>query len=345
MKKVTLQSIAESLDISRVTVWKVFSEREGVSPDLQMRIIKKACELGYNVPDHLRAKVTRAYSMPFPQDSFTISVTVSRPESSAFWMSIIHEIAKEASKHNVNVMYTYLPSEVSDDYELPNLLQNGSVQGMIILNVYNETLLKKLSSLRIPKVFMDTCTKLPFRNLSGDLVLIEGLSGIAEIVNDLYNRGKTRFGFIGDINYAQTNYERYRGFIHGLEEHKLPLHNEFCMTAPIGADTYNEEIHSFIADLKEFPDAFICVSDFVASIVCRELQFKGLRIPEDIAVSGFDGNLEYPGADSLTTVQVYNSEIGIKLVRQILYRMQRPSACHEICYLCSDVVFRDSTNC
>ncbi|MCR5153539.1 MAG: LacI family DNA-binding transcriptional regulator [Lachnospiraceae bacterium] len=344
MRKTTMQNVADALDISRVTVWKVLSGREGVSEDLQTKIITKACEMGYNVPDHLRSRV----NLPDYKESarqYTISVTVSRPETSVFWMTIIHEIAKEASKHNINVMYTYLPSEISPSYELPSQLTNGTVQGMIILNVYNETLLRKISTLKIPKVFMDTSTKLPFRQLSGDLVLIEGLSGVAEIVDDLVAKGKKTFGFIGDINYAQTNYERYRGFVHSLEAHNLPIHKELCLTKQIGAEVYTEEIQSFINSLPKLPEAFICVSDFVASIVCRELTQKGLRIPEDICVSGFDGNTEFTGVDALTTVQVHNSEIGVKLVRQIIYRMEHPTSCHEICYLCSDVIFRHSTEC
>lgn len=344
MKKVTMQDIADELQISRVTVWKVFSGREGVTEELQNKIITKACEMGYNVPNELRMQVEAAIPAA-SSEQFTISVTVSRPETSAFWMTIIHEIAKEASKHNINVMYTYLPSEVNSNYELPAQLTNGTVQGMIILNVYNEEMLRRISTLKIPKVFMDTSTKLPFRQLSGDLVLIEGISGISEIVDSLVAKGKKTFGFIGDVNYAQTNQERYRGFIHSLEAHDLPIYKEFCFTDQIGAEDYNEEIHNFIYNLNKMPEAFICVSDFVASIVIRELQNKGLRIPEDIAISGFDGNTEFAGTDSLTTVQVHNSEIGIKLVRQIMYRMQHPNACHEICYLCCDVIFKNSTNC
>lgn len=350
MKKTSLQDIANAVGISRVTAWKVFCHRDGVSEDIKQRVIAKAIELNYeNIPDDLRnsAKLVNPVSATpvVAAEEYTISVAVSRPETSAFWMTIIHEMAKEASKHNINLMYTYLPSVVTPEYELPPILTNGTIQGVIVLNVYNEALVRRLSALSVPKVFMDTCTTLPFRELNGDLLLIEGLSGIAEIVDSLVKKGKKTFGFIGDINYAQTNYERYRGFVHSLEEHNLKLNKDFCMTGRIGVDTYVEEIHSFINKLDKLPDAFICVSDFVASIVYRDLKARGLSIPEDIALSGFDGNAEIIGADEITTVQVHNSDIGIRLVRQILYRMQSPNACHEICYLCSDVVFKKSTDC
>lgn len=341
MKKTTMQDIADALNISRVTVWKVFSRRDGVSEDLQNKIIAKALELGYEVPEDLREQK----KAPAQQEQYTISVTVSRPETSVFWTSIIHKIAKEASRHNVNLMYIYLPSNIQPDYELPQALTNGTVQGMIVLNVYNEDLIRKLSALDMPKVFMDTATRIPFRSLNGDLLLIEGKSCIEEITNELIRRGKTRIGFIGDINYAQTNYERYRGFVHAMEEHNLPILPENCMTGSFGMDTYANEIHDFLDGLDVMPEAFICVSDYVASLLGIELDARGYRIPEDIAISGFDGNTEFPGVSELTTVQVHNSELGIRLVRQLIYRMTYPNSCSEICYLCSDVVFKHSTEC
>lgn len=359
MKKTTMQDVADAIGVSRVTVWKVFSHHEGVSEDLQNKIITKAIELGYRLPDDLRPNsaaprtndaghVQNSVSVSTPAAparQYTISVTVSRPETSAFWMNIIHEIAKEASRYNINLMYTYLPYDADENYEIPPVLTNGTVQGMIVMNVYSESLIRKLCALPLPKVFMDTATKLPFRTISGDLVLIEGRSCISEIVDSIVARGKTRFSFIGDINYAQTNYERYHGFVHSLTEHGLPIKEEYLMTGPIGSDTYREEICEFLDGLKKLPEAFICVSDFVASLLRKELNARGMRVPEDVVVSGFDGNTEFAGTDDLTTVQVHTSEIGLRLVHQLIYRIEHPDACHEICYLCSDVIFRHSTDC
>ena len=339
MKKTTMQDIADALNISRVTVWKVFSHRDGVSKELQHRIISKALEMDYTIPNDLLIE----FKSQSKKEQYTISVTVSRPETSVFWMSIIHKIAKEASNHNINLMYIYLPAEAKEDYTLPVALTNGTVQGMIVLNVYNENLIRKLSKLSMPKIFMDTATQIPFRELHGDLLLIEGKSCIMEIVKKLIQHGKRQIGFIGDINYAQTNYERYQGFLHALETHNLPLQSQYCLTSSIGIDDYEEHICAFLDTLEKLPEAFICVSDYVASILCSALEERGYRIPEDIAVSGFDGSSEIPGASSLTTVQVHNSELGNRLIRQLMYRMEHPRACYEICYLCSDVIFRKST--
>ncbi|MDF2542322.1 MAG: transcriptional regulator, LacI family [Herbinix sp.] len=340
MKKATLQDIADALGISRVTVWKLFSGREGVSEELKNKIIQKAIELNYNLPEEYRLPPKTQPS----SNQITISIVVSRPETSLFWMTIIHEIAKEGTKYNINLMYTYLPSAITEDYTLPPLLSNGSVQGIIVLNVYHEKLIKMLSELPTPKVFMDSVNSIPFNELNGDLMLIEGKSCIATIVDHIIELGRTDIGFIGDINYAQTNYERYRGFTHAMNEHNVRINPKYCMIGSIGIDTYQEEIEDFINRLDKLPEAFICASDFIASLLCKSLEKRGYRIPEDIAISGFDGNPEFKGAADLTTVQVHNKDIGIRLAIQALYRIEHPSACYEISYFRSDVIFRESTN-
>lgn len=339
MKKVTPQDIANSLGISRTTVWKVFSGQKGVSDSLRRKILAKAQELGYEFPEC-------AFLPPSPETAappVNIAVAVCRPESSIFWMNIIHQIAKELSFHKVNLMYTYLPSAIDRDYTLPDSLVNGNTHGIIVMNVYNEQLIRLLSEAPVPKVFLDTATSVPPSSLNGDLILMENSSSISEITEHLLKQGRTKIGFIGDIRYAQSNYERYEGFCKTLERHGLSPCPELSLTGSIGTDTHKEEIDAFLNTLPFMPDAFVCVSDYVACLLMQLLLKRGLRIPEDVAVSGFDGNMESPLAEELTTVQVFNQDIGLRLALQILYRIEHPDTRPEIVYISSQTIFRSST--
>ena len=168
MKKVTLQEIANSLGISRTTVWKVFSGHEGVSDSLRTKVIAKAQELGYAIPEDFQYPSSAEETTPV-----NIAVAVCRPETSLFWMTIIHQIAKVFSTHNVNLVYTYLPTSADKTYFLPPTLTNGSVHGIIVLNVYNERLLRLLAETQIPKVFLDTSSLVSPYELNGDLLLMD----------------------------------------------------------------------------------------------------------------------------------------------------------------------------
>ena len=138
MKKVTLQEIAASLGISRTTVWKVFSGHEGVSDSLKSRIIAKAQELGYEFPENFQFT-----PLADEQPPVNIAVAVCRPETSLFWMNIIHQIAKEFTSRNINLVYVYLPTSIDETYVLPAALTGGTANGMIVLNVYNQRLLHR----------------------------------------------------------------------------------------------------------------------------------------------------------------------------------------------------------
>lgn len=338
MKKVTMQDIADALNISRVSVWKVFSNRDGVSKELRTQVIAKAAELNYNIPEELKISPP-AFSAETEQS--TVSVTVSKPEASPFWMTIIHEIAKELTKYNINLLYTYLPSELPEHYELPAIYTNGTIQGMIVLNIYNEQLLKMLNNLSLPKVFMDTIPSMSFDEINGDLLLIEGTTSIAKIVHRIIESKRTKIAFVGDIQYAKTNYDRFQGFLNEMEANHIPVQPSICLTKHIGAETYPEELHIFLDSLPFLPQAFVCVNDYIAHIIATYYQNLGYHIPEDIMITGFDRSDEFPTVSKLPTVQIQKNDIGIRLARQLFYRMEYPNASFEVTYIYSQVLFRN----
>ncbi|MFW5672481.1 MAG: LacI family DNA-binding transcriptional regulator [Acetivibrio ethanolgignens] len=344
MKKITMQDIADELQISRVTVWKVFNRQPGVSPALEQKIINKALELGYHktVPSLLSSEDTGSSGT---KDITAVSIVVSRPESSIFWMNIIHQIAKELNKFSINLIYTYLPSRMTEGYRLPSVLSDGTVQGIIVLNVYDLNILTLINQLTIPKVFLDTVTQMSSEQLSGDLVLLEGKNSIYQITESILQKGRRRIGFIGDIGYAQTNFHRYEGFLQALEHHGIAADPSLCLTAPIGIEAYAEVIHTFLDNVREMPQAFVCVSDYVAHFVLKYLLEHNFQVPSDIAVSGFDGQAEYSDSpDFLTTACVDTRALGKRLVRQLLFRIEYPDFPTEVIYQHTKVIYGASTD-
>ena len=130
MKKVTYQQVADALNISRVTVWKAVNDKPGIAPDTKRSILQKAVEMGYpiSIADSKNINVVTAppkASSPSIKNC-NVAVVVSRPETSTFWMNIIHHQAIALASHEVNMMYVYLPPTYSDDFTLPNCLTDGS---------------------------------------------------------------------------------------------------------------------------------------------------------------------------------------------------------------------------
>lgn len=335
MSKVTMQDIADALGISRVTVWKVFNNHAGVSPALRENVLEKAKELGYlkTAADNLQAE----------EEEKTVSLIVSRPDSATFWTNIIHRMAQELSLHNVNLMYTYIPTSYSEGFTLPSILTSDSIQGALILNIYDAKLVELINELDLPKVYLDSVPQIPTRRLRGDLVLLEGFYTTYEITESIINRGHTHLGFIGDIEYARTNLDRYNGFCKCMQEHQLAIDKNVCLTHSIGIFSYYRELSDFLDSLKELPDAFICASDYIAHFLQRYFSEHSDRIPDGILVTGYDGSREYSNVDGLiTTADVKTSLVGKRLAVQIIYRMEHPDAPYELTYINPQIIYRDS---
>ena len=335
MLKVTMQDIADALGISRVTVWKTFNQKPGVSVEMKDRIIEKAHELGYD-------KFTyELHRMNNPQ-SKTVALVVSRPDSSVFWTNIIHHMAQELSASNINLMYTYAPTTCTSEYELPEILKGDSIQGIVVLNIYDRHLLTLLNELEVPKVFLDTVPGIELKTLTGDLLLIEGKYTVKQVVDHLLEKGCQRIGFIGDVNYALTNTDRYLGYLESLTAHGIPLPESLCFTGSIGIEDYGECIYRFLENLDPSVDAIVCVSDYVAHYVEIFLQQHPHHFSHDILLAGFDCSLEYPNiVNKVTTVDVKNRLLGKRLAVQIAFRMNHPDAPPETTYIRYKIIYSD----
>lgn len=333
MTHIRIQELADSMGISRTTVWKALHDKPGISDKLRKKILRQAELEGIIHP-------------PKKQDSFTqgdrksFAVAVSRMESSVFWMNIINHIAVELSRRDADLVYTYLPSSADADFHLPATFND--VSGIIVLNVYDAPLLKLLSDLPVPKVFLDTVPAMPASELNGDLVLIEGREAVKKITTRLFDKGLTRLGFIGDPYYALTNSDRLLGFTDAHAEKSITPDPRFSLVKKIGAVDHYDEIRTFLDSLPRLPDAFVCASDFVAHCVMKALTESGRRIPENFTVTGFDNSAEFENiAGKITTADVQTATIGRRLAHRILFLSEFPEALREVSYIMSNVIFRN----
>ena len=339
MTKPTMQEIATALNTSRITVWKALNNRPGVSEGLRRQILQKAQELGYAKGGAPAAAAAQAAAAP--ASARTVSVVVSRPESSLFWMQIVHRLARELTLHGWNLMYTYLPAYCEEGYSLPAALTDGSVAGIIVLNIYSRPLLQLLADLPLPKVFLDTVPGFTLPELGGDLLLLEGRRAVCQITGRLLDQGCRRLSFIGDVGYAQTNADRYQGFLEAHREHGLTPDPALCLTGPFGLHTHYEEIGRFLDGLPQLPDGYVCASDYIAHYIQQYYDDRSLPRAGQVPLTGFDNNSEYANvANRITTVDTQTPTIGARLAWRILFRLANPDAACETSYVSTRVLFR-----
>ncbi len=346
--KITMQTIADALNVSRVTVSKAFNQKAGVSDALQKQILEKAIELGYpKLPYQRKQAGWQNLKQPDPQQpvyadmkqnpnhipSQTVSLVVSRPDSALFWTGIIHRMAQELSSCHMNLMYTYVPSVYSGSFFLPPALADGSVQGIVTINVYDPEILGMVNRLSLPKVFLDTVPSLPESRLKGDLILIEGFDTVYRITEHLIQGGGRRIGFLGDIHYARTNMERYNGYLACMDKYSLPVNPKYCLTGNIGIFSYHRELTAYLDSLTDWPDAFVCVSDYVAHFVQQYMDDHPGHAPHKVMLSGFDHTGEYANVADILTADVPTGLLGKRLAMQLSYRARHPQAPYELTFI------------
>ena len=340
MKKVTIKEIANEMGLSRNTVAKALTNSDVVSYNTRRAVIEKANELGYQ---KLPANASRILNQVNTQVAKTILV-LAYTDISVFWNEIILGISEELKNNGYKLRFNFISPEDEASMLLP-IDWEDEAEGILLLSVFSESFIRKIMEKKLPVVFLDCPTDSSTFTKYGDVLVSEGKEAMKKVVNHLIVQGIKKFSYLGDITYCKSVRERYEGFTAALEQANLSIDSKLMMTNHV-ANRYYEgfEVEGALASLKELPEAIVCANDDVAQFAIRYLKSKNIRIPEDIAVTGYD-NLESMThvEPFLTTVNVENQLLGRRLVQQLMFRLKHPEFKPEVIHVGTDVIFRGSS--
>lgn len=339
MQKIVMQLLADSLGLSRVTIWKVLNNRPGVASATAQRV--------RDAVDRLKAENEEEGSgkseLQFQQKIGSITLLAARTDTSSFWRRIVDQIVSELNLRTIRL--NYLPIDIMrlSAADVCAQVQPDKTDGVIVINVYDRSLLSTLAAVPTPKVFLDTVPGMTAVDLAGDLFLLEGERTVDAITDCLIRRGYRRIGFIGDIQYARTNALRWLGFQEGMARNGLAAEPGLCLTKAIGRDDYRAEIAAFLDGIPKIPEAFVCASDFVAFVALNLLGERGLRVPENVMLSGYDDTKEFLlEHHRVITAHVQNGLLGKQIIRQLLYRIENPVSDFEEIQIFPKILYRDN---
>ena len=277
-------------------------------------------------------------------DTKTI-VVLTRRETSVYWNSIIMGISEELNKYGCKLQFNFISEQDEKNLIMPLNLQ-AEVSGIIILSVFSNEYIEQIVKQNIPVVFLDAPNYMEDYSRHGDVVVCEGCNSIRKITNDLLAQGMKKIGFIGDITYCKTINDRYQGYCSALSSAGIAIDDAIITTYHSTHKFYNtEEVERALDNFPFLPEAIVCANDDIALDVIRCLKNRGLSVPRDVAVTGYD-NLEGMAQVEpfLTTVRVSNQRLGRRLVQQLMWRMQNPTFPKEVIFIEVEVIFRQSSN-
>lgn len=290
LSKVSQKDIAESLNISRVTVTKALQEHPEIASDTIRKVKERALEMGY-IPDF----IGRSLSL---KRTFTLGLVVPKIAHSFFSYSIerMYEAAREQG-------YTIIPTVSFEDQEreLDNIriLLSMRVDGIILdmaQNSQQNSGYELAISAGCKVVFYDRCPEY----FKGPSILTDDYNSALRLTRLLIQKGYRKIYHFAGPSFLNISQERKKGYEAAMQEAGLPSHIfNSDMTITGGLKALKRLMES-----GELPDAVFAVNDPVAHGIYEAARDLGLRIPEDIAVAGFgDVNTSALLRPPMTSVQ------------------------------------------
>jgi LacI family transcriptional regulator len=283
-QRVTLSDVAHAAGVGMATVSRAMGDHPDVSAATRDRIRKVAQDLGYRPSVAARALRNggfRAISVMVPDNQW------------GWWEPVAHACVETASAAGYQVLVHPVGGGEGGLAEAITGLSNVPTEGVIVISVPDQKSVRDAcDGIGIPGVAIDdSSADIHFPSISA-----ANYAGAREVVEHLLATGRSRIVFVrpqfsggpsvwGDAFYLQERERAYRDVLTaaGLPiDESLIIDTAFDETAPGCPEL------GVLLDRDDSIDAIFCAFDQLAATVLRELAARGVRVPDDIAVAGFD---------------------------------------------------------
>lgn len=290
-KEVTMQSIADRLNVSKVTVSKALKDQDGVSEELRKKIKEVAAQVGYRLPG-----TEPTVSIPKNVVIMVQEKYVDAKEYTTFYLRFYQKLASSLTQKGYMCNLYPLGKDMPSAAELTKLFIDNGIGGIIILGDVRKQHIDILKELKISMLFLDCYDA----DINVDCIVTDNYYSTFEITDFLIKSGHKSIGFVGNINATSSIQDRFLGYCRALMGSGLTIKEE-CIIPD--RDEYNEEVEFVLPE--EMPTAFVCNCDDTAYKFVQHLNQQGYRVPEDVSVVGFDNDIYAEiSIPKLTTVAV-----------------------------------------
>ena len=280
MAKVRLADIAKVAGVSAVTVHNAITGQKGVSDEMRARILEIAKEMGYRQPGS-GARNTQGKSL-----------------------RCIGVVIPERYLAEYTTFYWKLKQEMEDEMIVPCIAKEQTVDALILMGDTSRDYIHYLKkNVDLPIVFLDFYDN----ELAKDAVIADNFHGMYLMTEYLYEHGLTKLAFVGSIHFSSSIMDRYCGFSKAVLEHRDVTPAEWIL------EDRDERGQIEIHLPEQMPEAFVCNCDLTAGLLMLELEKRGISVPEDVSVVGFDNYL-YPGFPDL---KITSYEINTKAMVKV----------------------------
>lgn len=310
-KRITSQDVAEHAGVSRTTVSFVLNNVEGVqiTAETRRRVLLAAKDLGY-VPDASAQSLASGKSQ-------TIGLILARPSkqisADVYLTQVLDSLFTKLHKYGMRLMLEILDDQQSQQSYL-ELIRSKRIDGVIYSGPqFNDETLEALLKLGFPTVLMGHLPGTPFCSVD-----INNRLAASMATQHLIDLGHTNIACITNaaLSYAAAK-DRLQGYCDRLENSNIAYDKALIRFGAFTPESGYVQMKNLLETRSHIPSAVFVASDVVAIGALAAIHEKGLRIPHDIAVVGFD---DVPLAKYLTP-PLTTIHIPIRSMAQIAFSM------------------------
>jgi len=329
--EVTIKDIAERAEVSYATVSRALNNKYGVHEKTRKKVLSIAAEMEYSpnaVARGLVKKRTHTLGLIIPD--------ITNP----FYPGVARGIEDGAAEAGFSVILCNSNWERGRERQYIDLVAEKRVDGVILAPIENrQEMLKTSYTDRIPVVYVDKAPK----KTRNSFVVIDNIRGGFLATKHLIEQGYDTIGFIGASEESWYIDERLQGYKMAFEQYGLSIREEFIRLSDFKQDTGHKIICEMI-DTGDYPRSVFAENDLLALGVMQGVRERGLRIPQDVAVVGFD-DIPFAGFPEIQLSTIYQPkyEMGKKAVEVLIEQIESGRAAGTKIYLEPQLVVRGSS--
>ncbi|RED98425.1 LacI family transcriptional regulator [Marinoscillum furvescens DSM 4134] len=338
MKKkgeITIYDIASHLKVSPSTVSRALKDHPSIGKKTKKAIQNYAAKYGYQ-PNTIAASLRN-------NKTNTIGIIISwinRP----FIASLISGIEQAANDAGYNVIITQSQDSYEKEVANAQALFAGRVEGVVIsLAMETEKFdhFEQFINKDIPLVFVDRVTD----QLNSDLVAIDNFDAGFKATEHLITQGCKRIAHLGGSQIRNVYSERQKGYIAALSKHNLPLDESLILHSSLSAEDGHHCAEQLFG-LNERPDGVFSANDTAAVSLIQSAKSKGIKIPEELAVIGFNNDpISSIIEPQLSTIYHPATDMGVIAATQVLkHRKNKEIVKSESIVLNTELMVRASSD-
>jgi LacI family transcriptional regulator len=327
----TLEDIARLSDVSRSTVSRVINSDTKVKEETRLKVLKVIQSIDFQPNLAARGLATGRTNVIGVIIPARVSVIFADPYFPVFLQGV-------SSACN-NRTYSVMLWLAEPDYErrmIPRILHNGLVDGVVVAStLMNDPIVKSLFESKMPFILIGRHPTMDVNFLD-----VDNLQAARKATLHLLRLGYKRVATITGSQDQVAGFDRYQGYLNALQDYDRTIRPELVAD---GDFTEEGGYHAMARLLPQKPDAVFAASDMTAYGAMRAIHEANLRIPEDVAVVGFD---DIPASarttPALTTVRQPVQQMGSKAAEVLINVIENDINTTQKLIMDTELVVRES---